>query len=290
MFFLSAPNSTTPTHIDLEQGYLLQLSGTKRVSIGDFPDSEVALREVERFCAGGHRNIADLPHDAETFEISPGEGVHVPALVPHLVKTPPTVSLSLSVGFETEAVLRRAAVHRANAGLRRLGLTPARPGARPGGDRAKEQLVATASRVAKLVRRGGESYPPSRRLRSPRPGPLSRGAGGSGSPARIAAGASVTIHSARRGASRPRPRPPRAGRCAGCGRHGIGGDDVGEPLADELARELAGARAALGRRERQRRDLEQHAALDERRQPSVVALEGRGCAPDARAGSGSRGR
>jgi hypothetical protein len=69
-----------------EQGYLLQLSGTKQVSIGDFPDSEVALREVERFCAGGHRNIADLPHDAETFELTPGEGVHVPALVPHLVK------------------------------------------------------------------------------------------------------------------------------------------------------------------------------------------------------------
>ena len=40
VFFLSAPNSTTPTHIDLEQGYLLQLSGTKQVSIGNFPDSE----------------------------------------------------------------------------------------------------------------------------------------------------------------------------------------------------------------------------------------------------------
>ena len=155
VFFLSAPNSTTPTHIDLEQGYLLQLSGTKQVSIGDFPDSEVALREVERFCAGGHRNIADLPHDAATFELSPGQGVHVPALVPHLVKTPPKVSLSLSVGFETDAVVRRAAVHRANAGLRRLGLTPARPGARPRGDRAKEQLVETVSRVAQAVRRRG---------------------------------------------------------------------------------------------------------------------------------------
>ena len=153
VFFLSAPNSTTPTHIDLEQGYLLQLTGAKRVSIGDFPDSEVALREVERFCAGGHRNIADLPHDAESFELAPGEGVHVPALVPHLVKTPGSVSLSLSVGFETDAVLGRAAVHRANAGLRRLGVTPARPGARPRGDRAKQHLVETASRVARVVRR-----------------------------------------------------------------------------------------------------------------------------------------
>lgn len=74
--------------------------------------------------------------------------------MPHLVKTPAHVSLSLSVGFETDAVVRRAAVHRANAGLLRLGITPARPGGRPRGDRAKQQLVETASRVARIVRRG----------------------------------------------------------------------------------------------------------------------------------------
>ena len=153
VFFLSAPNSTTPTHIDMEQGYLLQLLGTKQVRVGNFPDPVVAHREVERFCAGGHRNIADLPHDAEAFELSPGVGVHVPALVPHLVKTPAGVSISLSVGFETEAVIRRAAVHRANAGLRRLGLDPARPGERPRGDRAKERLVTAASRVGRMARR-----------------------------------------------------------------------------------------------------------------------------------------
>jgi hypothetical protein len=153
VFFLSAPNSTTPTHIDKEQGFLLQLTGTKKVSIGQFPDPVVAIREVERFCAGGHRNIADLPHDAETFDLKPGEGVHVPALVPHLVKTPPGVSISLSVGFESEAVVRRANVHRANAGLRRLGLNPAPPGERPRGDRAKERAVTAASRVARVVRR-----------------------------------------------------------------------------------------------------------------------------------------
>lgn len=154
VFFLSAPNSTTPTHIDLEQGYLLQLSGTKQVSVGDFRDPAAALRDVERFCAGGHRNIADLPHDAETFELSPGDGVHVPALLPHLVKTPAQVSLSLSVGFVSEAVSRRAAVHRANAGLRRLGFSPARPGERPRGDRSKERVVETVSRVGRIVRRG----------------------------------------------------------------------------------------------------------------------------------------
>lgn len=155
VFFLSAPNSTTPTHIDIEQGFLLQIHGTKRVSVGQFPDPAVAHREVERFVAGGHRNIADLPQDAEAFEMGPGDGVHVPALVPHLVKTPAGVSISLSVGFETEAVVRRAAVHRANAGLRRLGLNPARPGMRPRGDLAKERIVTTVSRVGRMARGRG---------------------------------------------------------------------------------------------------------------------------------------
>jgi hypothetical protein len=153
VFFLSAPDSTTPTHVDLEQGYLLQLVGTKQVSVGEFADQAVALREVERFCAGGHRNLDDLPHDADTFELSPGEGAHIPALVPHLVKTATEVSISLSVGFETEAVIRRARVHQANAYLRRLGLSPARPGEHPGRDRAKERLVETASRAVRVVRR-----------------------------------------------------------------------------------------------------------------------------------------
>jgi len=153
VFFLSAPNSTTPTHIDKEQGFLLQIRNTKTVSIGGFSDSEVARREVERFCAGGHRNVADLPHDAQAFELSPGEGVHVPALTPHLVKTPPGVSISLSVGFETDAVVRRAAVHRANAGLRRIGMTPAPLGARPRGDLAKERIVTLASAGRRALRR-----------------------------------------------------------------------------------------------------------------------------------------
>jgi len=155
VIFLSAPNSTTPTHIDGEQGYLLQITGTKRVSIGGFADDEAARREIERYCGGGHRNIADLPQSAEEFELSPGVGTHVPALTPHLVKTPAGVSISMSVGFETDALIRRAAVHRANDRLRRLGITPARPGARPRGDRAKERVMTTASVVKRLANRRG---------------------------------------------------------------------------------------------------------------------------------------
>ena len=155
VIFLAAPNSTTPTHIDGEQSYLLQITGTKRISIGAFADDEAAHREIERYCGGGHRNIADLPQSAEDFDLSPGVGTHVPALTPHLVKTPAGVSISMSVGFETDALIRRSAVHRANDRLRRIGITPARPGARPRGDRAKERVMTTASAVKRLANRRG---------------------------------------------------------------------------------------------------------------------------------------
>ena len=155
VIFLAAPNSTTPTHIDGEQSYLLQITGTKRISIGAFADDEAAYREIERYCGGGHRNIADLPKSAEDFDLSPGVGTHVPALTPHLVKTPAGVSISMSVGFETDALIRRSAVHRANDRLRRIGITPARPGARPRGDRAKERVMTTASAVKRLANRRG---------------------------------------------------------------------------------------------------------------------------------------
>lgn len=153
VIIISAPNSTTPTHIDGEQSYLLQITGTKRISIGEFVDDEVAHREIDRYCGGGHRNIPDLPKSAEDFDLSPGVGTHVPALTPHLVKTPAGVSISVSVGFETDALIRRSAVHRANDRLRRLGITPARPGVRPRGDRAKELVMTTASHVKRIASR-----------------------------------------------------------------------------------------------------------------------------------------
>ena len=72
VIFLSAPNSTTPTHIDGEQSYLLQITGTKKVSIGTFVDDEAAHREIERYCGGGHRNIADLPAERGGLRPQPG--------------------------------------------------------------------------------------------------------------------------------------------------------------------------------------------------------------------------
>ena len=56
--FVSSPNAVTPFHFDPEHNILMQVRGTKTMTV--FPagdESIVAAREHERFHAGGHRNL-----------------------------------------------------------------------------------------------------------------------------------------------------------------------------------------------------------------------------------------
>jgi hypothetical protein len=149
VFFLSAPDSVTPTHIDLEQGFLLQIRGTKELRISEFSSSREGQEEIERFQAGGHRNVPALSDDAARFGLEPGDGVHVPAFKPHVVKNGPAVSISLSVGFVPDATLRAAEVHSCNARLRRLGLQPKAPGL----SARRDWMKSTVMRSVKRVRR-----------------------------------------------------------------------------------------------------------------------------------------
>lgn len=148
--FLSAPNSVTPSHLDPEHNLLLQIRGTKQMTVGGFPDPEMRHREVERYFGGGHRNIEELPVDSRTFDMAPGDGVYVPIYAPHLVHNGPQVSISFSITFFTELSERDQAVYSVNSRLRRLGLSPSDPGRRPGADRIK----SGAWNGLKKVRRG----------------------------------------------------------------------------------------------------------------------------------------
>ena len=151
VFFLASSGSTTPTHIDLEQGLLLHLRGTKTVRIGEFVDTTTGQLHIERFHTGGHRNVAAPPQSADEFVLEPGAGVHVPAFRPHVVHAGSgQVALSLAVALRTDATLRDSGVHRANARIRRLGLSPRPPGGRAASDQLKRGLVTTADRVLRV--------------------------------------------------------------------------------------------------------------------------------------------
>jgi hypothetical protein len=153
--FVSSPGSTTPYHIDPEYNFLLQIRGTKFMSVFDRQDRTVLSEEqIENSLTGAHRNLSFKPEFQErgvTFELPPGVGLHVPVNAPHWVKNGDQVSISLSITFQNPANDRRRAVYQFNAGLRKRGINPTPFGKSPLRDSIKFNMYRIARR-AKLVR------------------------------------------------------------------------------------------------------------------------------------------
>jgi len=151
--FLSAPGSMTPSHTDPEHNFLLQVRGTKEMSVGSFPDAETEQLALEQALGGGHRNVGWEPQSPVSFDLGPGDGVYVHPHAPHWVQNGDQVSVSLSITFATPASRQRRQVHAANARLRRLGLSPIAPGRRPRVDRLKVVLLRVLGLMKRVSRR-----------------------------------------------------------------------------------------------------------------------------------------
>ena len=154
--FLSSPNAVTPFHIDPEHNFLLQIRGSKTVSMWDPADRFVLPdEELERFYANFvHRNLPwrdVFQTTAFVLPLAPGEGLHFPVTVPHWVKNGPEVSVSFSITFRTAESERRELLYKANARLRKLGLTPTPEGQSILLDRTKQIAFATAARLKRLL-------------------------------------------------------------------------------------------------------------------------------------------
>jgi quercetin dioxygenase-like cupin family protein len=149
--FLSAPGSVTPSHTDPEHNFLLQVRGTKQMTVGRFPDERTRQLELEDHVSGGHRNIEWMPVEPQVFDMQPGDAVYVPPHAPHWVQNGDQASISLSITFRTPATERVARVSSINARLRRLHLNPRPPGSNEQVDRAK---AAVSKALGRLRRRG----------------------------------------------------------------------------------------------------------------------------------------
>jgi hypothetical protein len=157
--FLSSPNAVTPFHIDPEYNFLLQIHGTKTVSMWDPADRFVLPEEeLERFYASFvHRNLPwrdVFQTTAFVLPLAPGQGLHFPVTVPHWVKNGPEVSISFSITFRTADSARRELLYKANARLRKLGLSP-----RPVGDsilldRTKQAAFGALAQLKRLWSHG----------------------------------------------------------------------------------------------------------------------------------------
>ena len=139
--FLSSPSSVTPFHMDPEHNILLQIMGTKTMTVFPPRDEElVPAQKSEDFHGGGHRNLAwqdGFKARGTAVTLVPGEAIHVPVKAPHFVENGPTVSVSLSVTWRSDRSVAEGELHGLNALLRRRGLpvgavtaTPERQGLR----------------------------------------------------------------------------------------------------------------------------------------------------------------
>lgn len=152
--FVSSPGSQTPYHIDPEHNVLLQLRGTKTISIHDPSNrSAVSEEQFERFFSGGHCNLdSPPPMGAEEFRLVPGHGVSVPVAAPHSVLNGPDVSISFSITFRSPWSQQFGRRHRVNHLLRGRGLPTIDLEHLTAGARAADGVLSGASRTLDSAR------------------------------------------------------------------------------------------------------------------------------------------
>lgn len=155
--FITSPGSVTPFHFDPEHNILLQIGGSKTMTV--FPGREENLfapRVHEAFHLGAHHR--NLPWREEfaalgrAITIHPGEAIHVPVKAPHWVRNGPEVSISLSVTWRSAWSFEEADARAFNHVLRQAGLTPRAPAAFPGRNRAKSMAFRVLRKAGVALR------------------------------------------------------------------------------------------------------------------------------------------
>jgi len=154
--FVSSPGAVTPLHMDEEHNILIQVKGAKTVTVFAADDRDlVSQTDLERFHAGGHRNL-DLKPGCETggtsFALNPGDALYIPPLAPHWVKVNDEgPSTSLSVTWRSRQTLRTLYLHQINHERRQRGQQPRFPGKAPIADQLKIWRQSAQVRLEKLV-------------------------------------------------------------------------------------------------------------------------------------------
>ncbi len=155
--FISSPGSVTPLHFDPEHNILLQIRGSKTMTIFRADDEIVVpAEEHERFHGGGHRNLQwrdEFSARGSDFRLEPGHAVHVPFMAPHLVRNGPEVSVSFSITWRSEWSFREEYAHNMNRLLRQTGLSPERPGRYPHQNHLKSLGYRTINKARRMTGR-----------------------------------------------------------------------------------------------------------------------------------------
>src|SRR5256886_5968442 len=155
--FVTSPGSVTPYHMDKEINFLLQIRGSKTISVFSASDREVLSEvELERHFTGAaiRRNMVfheRYQERAKVFELKAGYGIHIPTTDPHWIKNGDAVSISFSNGFKTRASLRRGMIYHLNGRLRKMGLHPVPYGGGVLRDTVKLQVLRAINRAERWL-------------------------------------------------------------------------------------------------------------------------------------------
>lgn len=154
--FVSSANATTPFHIDAEENILTQIHGTKTVHIFDNEDRNLISERDMEISPSRHRyqNYRDsFEKRAQIFKLQPGDGVHIPYIHPHWVKTHDSYSVSMAMTWKTPEVERLNKIRLMNGTLRHYGWPQNSPGVSPLADSLKVGVHDAARAVIDPLRR-----------------------------------------------------------------------------------------------------------------------------------------
>ena len=154
--FISSPGAVTPFHFDPEHNILLQIRGSKVITLFPATDESIVSPVAhEAFHLGKqHRNLIWQDRFAalgQPVALSPGDAVYVPVKAPHWVQNGDAVSISLSVTWRSEWSYAEADARAFNHLLRERGFNPASPKRYPAQNRAKSLAFRAVRKVRSLI-------------------------------------------------------------------------------------------------------------------------------------------
>jgi hypothetical protein len=139
--FISSPGAVTPLHFDPEHNILLQIRGSKTMTLFPAGDPRFAADELhESYHLGGRPELPwrdGMEAGGSAISLSPGQALYVPVMAPHFVLNGPEPSLSLSITWRSEWSYAESDARIFNSILRRLGLRPRPPRRWPARNLAK---------------------------------------------------------------------------------------------------------------------------------------------------------
>ncbi len=139
--FISSPDAVTPYHFDPEHNILLQLRGSKVMTVFPAGDPRFAPDRLhETYHTGGGRELRwqdAFENHGMPFALNPDDAIYVPVMAPHFVRNGPEPSISLSITWRSEWSFSEADARAFNGVLRRLGVNPRPPERWPSRNRGK---------------------------------------------------------------------------------------------------------------------------------------------------------